>query len=181
MPRTLPNEQDWIQKAFNHVKTAKDIYELRMGLSILLLNHLELDLKEAGAVMGKASATVSRYRRDFFALDGGQTLPRAKWGGRRRGNLSPEQEAQLLLDFTKEAESGTLVTASLIHAKYEKLIKREIPLSTVTRMLDRHGWRKVEPEPHHPRRDEEREEVFKKKTFRAPSRKPVARWEPPRS
>lgn len=180
MPRTLANEKDWIQKALAQVRAANDVYEFRVGLSILLVNHLDLNLKEAGEIMGKASASVSRYRRDFFALAKGQPVPRSKWGGRRRSNLSPAQEAQLLLDFTKEAEAGGLVTATLIHAKYEKLIQREVPLSTVTRMLQRHDWRKVEPEPHHPKRDEQREEDFKKKPFHRPSNRRVARWEPPK-
>jgi hypothetical protein len=52
-------------------------------------------------------------------------------GGQRFGNLSPEKKKQLLIQFEDLAGEGRIVTALLIHAKYEQEVKKSIPLSTV--------------------------------------------------
>ncbi len=49
-----------------------------------------------------------------------------------------------------------------IKAAYEAKIGRKVPKSTVYRMLERHGWRKIALRPHHPKTDPLAQESFKK-------------------
>lgn len=179
MPKKLSKDNVLIHKAYRQVKAAQTAHDLRLGLSILLLNEAGFTLKEAGQLLGKNSASISRYRVEFMGIGKGVPLPRKNWGGRRFGNLSPEKEKQLLLEFKDLAGEGRIVTASLIHTKYEQEVKKSVPLSTVTRMLERNQWRKIEPEPHHPKRDEAKENEFKKKSFKFPFKRRGATWVPP--
>lgn len=90
--------------------------------------------------------------------------PRPRWGGRRRQNMSPEEEQAFLAPFFSEAERGGVLVVAPIKAAYEKAIARSVPDSTVYRLLARHGWRKLAPRPQHPKGDPERREAWKKKS-----------------
>ena len=83
-------------------------------------------------------------------------------GGRKYGYLSLEQEKEFLASFRKKAIAGEIITVALIQAAYEKKIGKQVAKSTVYRLLKRHDWRKVVPRPHHPKKDEKRQETFKK-------------------
>ena len=49
-----------------------------------------------------------------------------------------------------------------IQRAYEQRIGKEVASSTVYRLLERHGWRKVVPRPRHPKTDVAAQAVFKK-------------------
>lgn len=96
------------------------------------------------------------YRRsgDFsFAAD--------RRGGRYHQNLTVAEETNLLDSFRTQAESATLVCAAEIKAAYEKQVGHRVPDSTVSRLLDRHEWRKVAPYERHPKGDPDVRKEFK--------------------
>jgi hypothetical protein len=68
-------------------------------------------------------------------------------GGRRRANLSLEQEEMLLSDFFDKAKTGGVLVVNDVKVAYEKALGHGVPKSTVYRMLARHGWRKIAPRP----------------------------------
>jgi transposase len=92
-------------------------------------------------------------------------------GGRRHEYLTREQEQAFLAPFFARAEQGELATASEIKQAFESRVGGEVEESTISRLLHRHGWRKVVPRPRHPRASKEAQEQFKK-TLRP-------RWKPP--
>jgi len=83
-------------------------------------------------------------------------------GGRYHENMTYEEEAKLLEDFKEESESGKLVVAGKIKLAYEAEIGKEVAESTIYRMLDRHGFRKIVPYKRHPKSNQEEQEAFKK-------------------
>ena len=83
-------------------------------------------------------------------------------GGRIRENMTLAEEAAFLKGFTHKAGAGELVCIQDIHAAYEKKIGHKTGSTTVYSLLERHGWRKLMPRPHHPRRDIKAQERFKK-------------------
>jgi transposase len=83
-------------------------------------------------------------------------------GGRRRENLSVEDEKRLLKTFIKKAKGGGVLVVTEVKAAYEKAVGRPVPKSTVYRMLARHGWRKIAPRPRHPKTSVDEQEAFKK-------------------
>ena len=80
--------------------------------------------------------------------------------------MSEKEEKEFLAPFIETAKAGGLVVISSIQAAFEEKIGREVPPSTITRLLERHRWRKIEPEPRHPDEDKAAQEAFKKKDSR---------------
>ena len=92
-------------------------------------------------------------------------------GGRRRQNMTRQEEAKLLEEFRKEAVAGRLVVSRKIKSEYAKRVGHLVPDSTISRVLARHNWRLVKPRPKHPKSSPEAREDFKKNSAR--------KWLPP--
>ena len=76
-----------------------------------------------------------------------------------------EQESNFLEQFVELAEAGQIVTVSKILDKFNEETGKNNDSSTIYRLLERHGWRKVKPRPRHPGKASEAEiEASKKLT-----------------
>ena len=62
-------------------------------------------------------------------------------GGRRHQYLPLSQERAFLQPFMARAARGEMVTAAEIQRAFEEETKQSVALSTIYRLLDRHGWR----------------------------------------
>ena len=111
--------------------------------------------------VGLSPATVKKLWSQYF-FDGEGALISRERGGRRRANLSLEEEKKLLGQFFAKAKNGEILVVNEIKAAYEEVIGHSVPKSTVYRMLARHGWRKIAPRPRHPKADPKKLEAFKK-------------------
>jgi len=123
---------------------------------------------------GLSEGYVRKVWADYFQ-EGSQALLRPSRGGRHRQNLTKEQESHLLKGFLDRAEAGGVLVVSQIKQAYEKMVGRTVPKSTVYRMLDRHGWRKILPRPRHPKNDPAAAEIFKKNSELISKRKPQSK------
>lgn len=117
--------------------------------------------EQVAIAVGFNPATVKKIWSQYFA-HGEKALLGVGRGGRRRANLSIEEERSLLSRFLHEDKDGGVLVVSEVKAAYEAAVGRTVPKSTVYRMLARHGWRKVSPRPRHPKSDEGKIEAFKK-------------------
>jgi len=163
MPRVAEFEESVVTRARNIVASTQDARELRKALCVVLVAVGGLTSREAADVLGVGIATVGRHQRDVRA--GGTTAAvggRPRWGGRRRELMTIDQERQFLAQWTERAETGGVLVVPPIHRALENRLGHKVAATTVYRILARHGWRKVEPEPHHPKRDPEAQEAFKK-------------------
>jgi transposase len=97
-----------------------------------------------------------------YLREGEAVLKGTGRGGRYYQNLTLEEERQLLQEFLPQAEKGGILEVSRVKAAYEKVLGRQVPKSTIYRMLARHGWRKVVPRPRHPKSDAATQAAFKK-------------------
>lgn len=123
------------------VKTADDAHELRKAQAILLPALYSLDLVATGTVIGRSKATVCRLQAEFRADCSGTQMAPKKRGGRRRQNMSFEQETQLLEPFFQKARKGKPLVVADIHKAYQTAVGKKVPASTIYRILARHGWR----------------------------------------
>jgi transposase len=98
-------------------------------------------------------------------------------GGRRHHYLTFEQERAFLQPFFARAERGEIATAEQIQRAFEAEVKHPVHISTIYRLLDRHGWRKLVPRPRHPKANPQEQAAFKK-TFQATVQAAVATREP---
>ena len=85
-------------------------------------------------------------------------------GGRRHQYLRREEEEQFLAPFFAHAQSGEIATVQEIWRAFEERVGHLVDESTIYRLLDRHGWRKLAARPRHPKANLEEQEAFQKKT-----------------
>ena len=83
-------------------------------------------------------------------------------GGRRHECMSLEHERRFLQPFFARAAHGEIATTEEIKLAFEAEIKHEVHPTSIYRLLDRHGWRKLVPRPRHPKANAEEQAAFKK-------------------
>jgi transposase len=96
-----------------------------------------------------------------YFKEGAESLLTKPRGGRKRENMSCEEEAALLAAHTESAKEGKLLKIAPLHQALCQKLGREVALSSAYRLAHRHGWRKVEPRPRHPGRNAKAAEYFK--------------------
>jgi hypothetical protein len=133
--------QDISDTAKKTVQTAIDVHELRKAQSVLLPALFSLDLVATGIAIGRSKASVCRLQAEFRAQCAGTHIAQKKRGGRRRQNMSFDQEAQLLKPFFQKARKGKAFVVADIRKAYQTAIGKKVPASTIYRILARHGWR----------------------------------------
>jgi transposase len=134
--------------------------EQRQRIQMVLLRESGMTQPLIAAAMGVSLSTVNRAH---MAYDHGgvKALKPRPSGGRKRENMTLEEEKALLARFTKAAGAGEMLNIHDLKAAYEKAIGHETSKSTIYNLLARHGWRKLMPRPFHPRRDITAQNAFK--------------------
>src|SRR5260370_4668315 len=88
--------------------------------------------------------------------------------------MSLEQERSFLQPFFARAAHGEITTAEEIQRAFDPEVKHVVHITSIYRLLDRHGWRKLVPRPRHPKPTPDEQAAFKKtlprrsKTHRPP-------------
>ena len=143
------------------LKSTRNKEEYQRVQAVWLRMTLNLRAADIAEVLGLHIGSVWRIHARFFR-EGSCIFTDKPHGGRYRENLTAAEEKKLLSPFVKNAsESGVLVVSGIKKA-YEKVIGHKVPKSTVYRMLERNGWRKLVPRPNHPDADSEAQTDFKK-------------------
>lgn len=159
MARSTQVSEQEIKIALRLRNNARNVRQLRKALSVILMDIHEMDADRTAEVLGISRRTVFRNRKEICSQE---KAPRKSWGGRRNFILTPTEEEEFLNAFAKEAKAGELITVKRIHLALREKVGRDIPTSTTYRILERHNWRKVEPNTRHPRKDQARQDEFKK-------------------
>jgi transposase len=113
--------------------------------------------RHCGVSKATVHAVIASYNRQGVAA-----VETAGKGGRRSGYLSLEEEREFLAPFFERAEMGELATTEEIWRAFEARVGQQVDDSTIYRLLNRHGWRKLMPRPRHPKADLQAQEQFKK-------------------
>jgi Winged helix-turn helix len=162
MARTAGGEQqlDWARE---QVAAARSADELRQAQAILLPLELGLSLEATARAIGRSVSLTcklrNRRRRELA-----QEIPtkQPKSALRNRAISTLEREAALIDEILVQAAQGGVVVIPSLKPAFERALGREIALSTLYRMLARHGWRKLAPDTAHPQGDPAARELFKK-------------------
>lgn len=162
MARPAKLGDDLEEVARQIVQEARTARELRTGMSVLIPKACGVSNAVAGQVLGVGVATVVRMQKRIRDQAEGTGQRRGGWGGRRHELLPVEEEAAFLDPWVSRAEAGGVLVVPPIHRALEKRLGCKVAASTVYRLLARHGWRKVEPDTCHPKRDVQAQETFKK-------------------
>lgn len=159
VPKISEQEQ---RDAITLAAEARTIEELRLAQSIILPGLYGMSVYETSQVIGRSHATVSRLQREFREQCRGEAPRREKWGGRRRAYLTDEEETQFLEEFLEVASEGGVLEVGRIKQAFEKRVGHNVAKTTIYRILDKHGWRKIAPRKRHPQTDLNAQTAFKK-------------------
>lgn len=162
MPKRTKVPSEVLQKAMEAARKAKTADDLRAAQAVIFPGLFGMKDRDVAELLGRSRGSVIRMRKAFSQQHSGKELADRNWGGRRYGYMSVDQERQFLSRFLDQASLGGAVNAGEIKRAFEALVGHKVAKTTIYRMLDRHGWRKIMPRPHHPKSDAKAQKGFKK-------------------
>jgi len=165
MARPLHTDPGDIAFAEELLKRATDAREIRMAQAILFPGRMKMTFPQTARMLGVSTRTVSRLR-DDLRLMREDAYNGDRRGGRRRENMSLEEEAAFLAGWHARAGAGEVVVASGMRQALAEKLDGPVAESYVYRLLARHGWRKVAPDTRHPKADAQKQEDWKKNSPR---------------
>ena len=142
-----------------------NIGEYKKYLTVKLREKLNIPSREISEITGYSESTIRKIHAKYFK-EGKECFKLKKRGGRWRENLSLAEEKKLLSEFEPSSAKAGTATMSVIKREYESRIGHQVTRSTISRLLKRHGWRKILPRPYHPKKNIEAQEAFKKTSER---------------
>lgn len=162
MARPRRIDEELVRKAQHAVTNIRDLTELRCAQAVLLPALMGLTLEQTAALLGVSRASVPRLQARFRqSMQTGKPPPH-NWGGRRRELMTFDEEKKFLEPWEQQAKSGGILVVSVIRAALAQRLGKPVKASVVYRLLERHGWRKVAPDTHHPKSDPAAQEEWKK-------------------
>ena len=160
MKNLISSDKATIAMLADRLKRAGSHAEYQRIQCVLIRATLGSTAAEIAQLLGWSTATVHVIH-SRWAKEGKALFDLRGRGGRRHQHLSAAAEADLLAPFAAQAQAGGLRHVSEIKHALEQQVGTTVAPSTVYRMLDRHGWRKVVPRPRHPKTDMQAQDGFK--------------------
>jgi len=161
MKSLIGSDKATVARLAERIKRANSHAEYQRIQCVLIRATLGSSAPEIAQLLGWATATVhvihSRWNKEGDAIFD----LRGRKGGNHR-HLDHTQEQHFLAPFVKQASAGGMLNVAEIRQAYEQQIGKSVAPSTIYRLLERHGWRKVVPRPRHPKADVAAQAAFKK-------------------
>ena len=151
------SQKDEIRVALDHASCTDEFKRIQC-IWLRTLGYEQAKIAESTAL---SQSSVANFQSRFFH-GGVQALLQKPRGGRFHQYLSIEEEGDLLHEFLEKAEAGQILVIAEVKEAYERAVGRTVARSTIYRVLERHGWRKIMPRPRHPKSDPQVQEDFKK-------------------
>jgi transposase len=133
---------------------ARTVDELRQAQAVLLPLEFGLTLAQTAQAIGVSVGWACQLRRRFILAGGVPEADRPRPGGRRRENMTQEEEATFLAPFFEKAKVGGILVVGEIKRALDERLGRKVALASAYNLLHRHGWRLTSdtPKPMWPHR-----------------------------
>lgn len=161
MKSLIVGDKATVARLADRLKRASSHAEYQRIQCVLIRATLGSSAAQIAQLLGWSTATV-HVLHSRWAKEGDAIFELRGRGGRRHQHLSADQELQLLAPFVERAQAGGMLNVAEIQHAYQQQAGKSVAPSTVYRLLDRHGWRKVVPRPRHPKADVAAQAAFKK-------------------
>jgi transposase len=161
MKSLIECDKPTIARLAERLKRAQSHSEYQRIQCVLIRATLGSSAAEIAQLLGWTTATVHVIH-SRWAKEGEAIFELRGRGGRHHQHLSEEQEKKLLAPFVARAQAGGMLSVAEIEQAYRERTGKVVARSTVYRLLERHGWRKVVPRPRHPKADVAAQAAFKK-------------------
>lgn len=129
---------------------------------VWLRHALALSAPEISQALCISVSTVRRIHAEFVKFGRSAIEGKGNRGGRRRELMSLAEEAAFLREHGRRSKDGKIRNVAELKRDYERRVGRVVHKTTIYRMLERHGWRKVAPRTFHTKRDPAQTAVLKK-------------------
>ena len=135
----------FIEAAKAQIASARSVDALRAAQALLLPLEFGLSLEQTAIVVGLSKSQTTKIRTRFQRVEMGTEPPKAEQRRRNHARMTLAEEASLLASFSDKGEPPGTNVASTLRAEMERHLGHSVALSTVYRLLHRHGWRKLAP------------------------------------
>ena len=161
MKNLIVGDKPTVERLAERLKRASNHSEYQRIQCVLIRATLGSSAAEIAQLLGWSTATV-HVMHSRWAKEGEAIFDVRGRGGRRNQHLTPPQEQELLAPFVKRAQAGGMLTVHEVQQAHRERTGKDVARSTIYRLLDRHGWRKVMPRPRHPKTNVAAQAAFKK-------------------
>lgn len=151
-----------LEQAKDLLANSRTIEELRRAQAVVLPLEFGLSMKQTATATGVSVGWACQLRMRFIRNGGMRETGKPARGGRRRENLSREEEVAFLAPFIEKASAGGILIVSEIKQALDARLKRKTSLAATYNLLHRHGWRKLAPDKRHPKADVLAQDEWKK-------------------
>lgn len=129
---------------------------------VWLRHSLGLSAPEIARALQLSVSSVRRIHADFIKAGRPAIEGRGNRGGRRKGLMSLDEETSFLREHARQSKDGKLRNVNQLKRDYEARVGHVVHKTTIYRLLDRNGWRKVAPRTFHTKRDPAQTAALKK-------------------
>jgi len=154
--------KETLSSAKEHLAKARSIGELRQAQAVILPLEFGFTMDQVAAIIGVSKGWACQLRIDFIRSGGFGNRDKPQRGGRRRENMTREEETRFLAPFFEKATSGGILVVGEIKKALDEHLGRTTALASVYNLLHRHNWRKLAPDKSHPKSDAEVQKEWKK-------------------
>ena len=154
--------QDILEVAKASLSKAKTAEALRQAQAVVFPLVYGMSLTKTAEAIGVSPGWVSQLRNRFIKEGKVFEADKPLRGGRRRENMTIEEEKEFLLPYFEKAKSGGILVVSDIKNAMNSRLGRQVALASAYNLLHRHGWRKLAPDKRHPQSDIEIQDAWKK-------------------
>jgi transposase len=134
--------------------------ELRICQAVIFPLQYGMTTKQTASCIGRSVGWTTRSRNAFIKAGG--FAEKARPGGRKRANMTIEEEKDFLGPFLEKARVGGILVVGDIHRALEERLGRKVALASAYNLLHRHDWRKLAPDKRHVKADLEAQANWKK-------------------
>jgi transposase len=134
-----PSGRDVLASAKEHLAKARTVGELRQIQAVILPLEYGFSMEQVAAIIGVSKGWACQLRIDFIRSGGFDNREKPQRGGRRRENMSKEEEAKFLAPFFEKATKGGILVVGEIKKALDAHLGRTTALSSVYNLLHRHN------------------------------------------
>lgn len=148
MKQLIVGDEATVARLAERLKRANNHSEYQRIQCVLIRAMLGSSAAQIAQLLGWSTTTV-HVLHSRWAKEGDAIFDVQARGGRRHQHLSTEQEQVLLAPFFERAQAGDMFKVTEIQQAYQEQVGKTVAPSTIYRLLDRQGWRKLLPRPRH--------------------------------
>ena len=153
-----PIEDSFIKK---QMKYAKSIADYKRWQVLYFVSSFDVDADYLSDITGYSKSNIYAIVQQYNQADK-PDISVQKRGGRRRSLLSIDQEKLFMKGLEQKALAGQILSYLDIKKLVEKEIGKVVSDDFIWDLFKRNGWTKHSPRPHHPKRNVDAQEEFKK-------------------